>query len=162
MNIYMYESIHDLFNHIKLVSRLTLKPSKCILIITCLWMTRSRIPLEHGCILICQAGKTITNAGKYLGIWIGPKQQKCNGRKPGRSSSTGVVKLLVLVLRQALLLGCTIGTPFRCWVIFLKSCNLLRPYSTRKGIVCIRFCICLRTQWAKVNFCLCPCWAVLL
>ena len=75
---------YDLFAQIQCVSGLTLKPKKCILIITCLKVS---IELKQ---VICSwlAEHTpgwesfdITNGGKYLGIWVGPITAKLQWEK---------------------------------------------------------------------------------
>jgi len=78
---------YDLFAQIKAVSGLSLKPSKCILIITCLQVCPTlSISIKDWLKLNLPGWENfeIRNNGKYLGVWIGPTTEKIQWEKASK------------------------------------------------------------------------------
>jgi hypothetical protein len=75
---------YQLFAQIQVVSGLILKPSKCILVVTCLEVS---IQLKQAIQIWLKANLPgcetfdIRNSGKYLGIWVGPTTSKVQWEK---------------------------------------------------------------------------------
>ena len=78
---------YDLFAQIKVASGLTLKPSKCILIITCLKVCpKLSVSVQSWLKLNLPGWENfdIRNNGKYLGVWIGPTTEKIQWEKASK------------------------------------------------------------------------------